>query len=393
MPFSRAELVRYQRHLSLAGFGPACQEKLKDSAVLVIGAGGLGCPALLYLAAAGVGRITIVDFDRVEISNLQRQVLFGEADAGQPKAEAAARRLLGLNPLIAIEPRVERFSRSNALSLVGRHDVVVDGSDNFATRYLVNDACVLAGKPFVYGAIQGFEGQISVFNWRGGPTYRCLFPEPPEPGTVPNCAEAGVLGVLPGLVGTVQACEAIKLLTGIGEPLSGRLLLWDALSMTVHAVALAADPRSREISDLPPEGYGEVCEVRGAGSTEAAGMAHDGRTMLGFNLGHRTDEEIDTAQFRAELAGTSKLQLIDVREAWERELGSIEPSIHVPLGELERGQAATALSGLDPAVRTIVYCAAGARSLRGARVLKERHGFKFAFSLRGGFRQWEKESR
>ena len=240
MAFSPEEISRYQRHLSLAGFGPAAQERLKASSVLVIGAGGLGCPALLYLAAAGVGRILIVDPDTVDVSNLQRQVLYTGADRGSSKAEAAARRLRALNPLIGIEARAVRFQRSNALELVRSCDLVVDGSDNFATRYMVNDACVIAGKPFVYGAIQGFEGQVSVFNWRGGPTYRCLFPEPPDPGTVPNCAEAGVLGAVTGIIGTMQACEAIKVLAGVGQPLSGRLLVWNALTMTSTLVCLQA---------------------------------------------------------------------------------------------------------------------------------------------------------
>jgi molybdopterin/thiamine biosynthesis adenylyltransferase/rhodanese-related sulfurtransferase len=364
MPFAPEELQRYQRHLSLAGFGPAAQEKLKRGSVLVIGAGGLGCPALLYLAAAGVGRIVIVDADRVDISNLQRQVLYTDEDEGELKVEAAARRLHALNPCIAIEPHTERFTRANALELVRACDVVLDGSDNFATRYLVNDACVLAGRPFVYGAIQGFDGQLSVFNWRAGPTYRCLFPEPPAPGSVPNCAEAGVLGVLPGLIGTAQACEAIKLLTGIGEPLSGRLLLWNALTMTIQGVSLAVDPRSRPIRELPPEGYGETCVMPAVGA-----------------------EEIDVAALRAALGNGRALQLIDVRETWERVQGSIDPSVHVPVGELGRS-AVGALAALDPALPTVVYCAAGVRSLHGARLLRERHGFRNAVSLQGGYHAW-----
>jgi adenylyltransferase/sulfurtransferase len=368
MPFSPDEIARYQRHLSLAGFGPAAQEKLKRGSVLVIGAGGLGCPALLYLAAAGVGRIVIVDADRVDISNLQRQVLYTDDDAGALKVEAAARRLRALNPCIAIEPHAERFTRANALELVRACDVVLDGSDNFATRYLVNDACVLAGRPFVYGAIQGFDGQLSVFNWRAGPTYRCLFPEPPAPGSVPNCAEAGVLGVLPGLIGTAQACEAIKLLTGIGEPLGGRLMLWDALTMTTQCVSLAADPRSRQIRELPPEGYGETC------STPAAGA-----------------EEIDVAALRVALGDGRAPQLIDVRETWERVRGAIEPSVHVPLGELEK-TAVDALTALDPAMPTVVYCAAGVRSLHGAKLLRERHGFGKAVSLHGGYHAWNEKT-
>lgn len=362
--FSRDELARYQRHLSLTGFGPEAQRKLKDSSVLVIGAGGLGCPVLLYLAAAGVGRIVIVDADRVDISNLQRQVLYTTADAGQPKAEVAARRLRALNPLITIEAHSKRFTRTNAFALVRSCDVVVDGSDNFSTRYLVNDACVLADRPLVYGAIQGFAGQASVFNWKGGPTYRCLFPEPPEAGTVPNCSEAGVLGVLPGLIGTVQATETVKLLTGIGEPLSGRLLLWDALTMATQTVRFATDPRSRSISELPPEGYGEVCGVPLSSA-----------------------EEISVAELRAALANGQAPQLLDVREDWERALGSIELSVHAPLGELERGAAIPA--GLSPTVPMVVFCAGGARSLRALPILRERLGFRAATSLRGGYNAWK----
>ena len=361
MSFSADELARYSRHLGLAGFGPAAQEKLQRGSVLVIGAGGLGCPALLYLAAAGVGRIVLVDDDRVDVSNLQRQVIYTTDDAGELKAHAAARRLHALNPLIAIEPHAERFTRDNALALVRSVDVVLDGSDNFATRYLVNDACVLADRPLVYGAIQGFEGQLSVFNFRGGPTYRCLFPEPPEPGTVPNCAEAGVLGVLPGLIGTAQACETIKLLTGIGEPLAGKLFLLDALTMRTQTLALAVDPRSREIRELPPAGYGETCALDLAGA-----------------------EEIDVADLRATLATGRAPQLIDVREDWERAAGIIDPDIHVPLGELQLRGAPQ----LDPNVPTIVYCAVGARSLHAARVLRERFGFRAVTSLRGGIRAW-----
>lgn len=367
MSLSKPELARYQRHLVLPSFGLAGQEKLKRGSVLVIGAGGLGCPALLYLAAAGVGRIVLVDFDRVDVSNLQRQVLYTSEDEGQPKAEAAARRLRALNPFIAIEPHVARFTRDNALDLVRSVDVVLDGSDNFGTRYLVNDACVLADRPLVYGAIQAFEGQLSVFNYRGGPTYRCLFPEPPEPGTVQNCAEAGVLGVLPGLIGTAQASEVIKLLAGLGEPLSGRLLLWDALSMQSQTVALKADPRSREIRELPPEGYGEACAV----------------PELNAN-----SEEIDVPELRTAMAGTAPLQIIDVREDWERTMsGAIEPDIHVPMSRLMRG-GRESFDSLDPKVPTVVYCAVGQRSLAVVRALREQLGFKSAVSLRGGMQAW-----
>jgi adenylyltransferase/sulfurtransferase len=363
MPLTPEEIARYQRHLSLPGFGPAAQERLKAGSVLVVGAGGLGCPALLYLAAAGVGRIVIVDPDTVDTSNLQRQVLYTEADRGQRKVDAAARRLSALNPLVRIETHAVRLGRDNALGLVRSCDLVVDGSDNFPTRYLVNDACAIADRPFVYGAIQGFEGHVSVFNWRGGPTYRCLFPEPPEPGMAPSCAEAGVLGAVTGLIGTAQACEAIKILAGIGEPLSGRLLVWNTLSMTSFTVALRRDPDRFPITELPPEGYGEVCEPQGA------------------------PDEIDSAGLKELLGSGRRLQLVDVREGWEREMGSIQPSVHLPLGRLEAASSPE-LAPLDPAVRTVVYCGHGMRSQRAVRILRERHGYRSATSLRGGIAGW-----
>ncbi|HRE80623.1 MAG TPA: molybdopterin-synthase adenylyltransferase MoeB [Opitutaceae bacterium] len=365
MSLTPLELVRYQRHLSLAGFGPDAQVALRRGRVLVIGAGGLGCPLLLYLAAAGVGQITIMDPDMVDTTNLQRQVLFTTEDVGQPKAEAAARRLRALNPLIDVHARVERLTRENALERIASHTVVADGSDNFATRYLVNDACVLADRPLVYGAIQQFEGQASVFNYQGGPTYRCLFPEPPEAGTVPNCAEAGVLGVLPGLIGTIQATETIKLLTGIGEPLSGRLLLWDALTMQSRSLRIAPDPRRKIITSLPPDGYGAVCAV----PTPVA-----------------TSDELTVDEFR-----TSKIQdvqLIDVRESWERALGHMESSVHVPLGSLGTDDARRALASLDPHRATVVYCAGGVRSLKALPALRSEHRFSSVKSLRGGFTAW-----
>lgn len=370
MPFSPDELLRYQRHLSLRGFGPAAQERLKQSAVLVVGAGGLGCPALLYIAAAGVGRIVIIDSDRVDLTNLQRQVLYTTADAGLPKADAAAARLRALNPLITVEPHVARLTRTNALELVRSVDLVLDGSDNFGTRYLVNDACVLADRPFVYGAISEFEGQVSVFNWRLGPTYRCLFPEPPPPGTVANCAEAGVLGVLPGLIGTVQASEAIKLITGLGEPLSGRLMLWDALTMQTQLLTFTADPRSREIRDLPPDGYGEACATAAVAGASA--------------LADELPEEIEADELRARLG---EVQLLDVREEWERALGRIDASLNAPLSRLACANIAAEYPELDPARPLVAYCAVGARSLRALPLLRKQ-GFKHVRSLRGGLRAW-----
>jgi sulfur-carrier protein adenylyltransferase/sulfurtransferase len=363
MALNPKEIARYERHLSLPGFGPEAQERLKEASVLVVGAGGLGCPALLYLAAAGVGRIAIVDPDAIDVSNLQRQVLYTAADVGANKAETAALRLRAMNPLIRIDAHAVRFIRSNALELVRSCDLVVDGSDNFPTRYLVNDACVISGRPFVYAAIQGFEGQVSVFNWRGGPTYRCLFPEPPEPGTVPNCAEAGVLGAVTGLIGAVQACEAIKVLAGVGQPLSGRLLVWNALTVSSHVVGLKADPGARKITELPPEGYGETCGEAGV------------------------SDEIDREGLERMLKAGGRVQLLDVREGWERETGSIEPSKHLPLRHLETSSSSD-LAPFDPSVPTVVYCAHGIRSLRGIQILRERHGYRSALSLRGGMKAW-----
>ena len=364
MDLTNDEFARYARHLSLSGFGLPAQESLKRARVLVIGAGGLGCPALLYLAAAGVGRIDVLDADRVDVSNLQRQVLFTSDDVGQLKVGVAARRLRALNPHIHIVPWAERFTRINALERVLDCDVVIDGSDNFATRYLVNDACVIAARPFIYGAIQGFEGQASVFNWQSGPTYRCLFPEPAHASTVPNCTQAGVLGVLPGLIGTIQATEAIKLLTGIGEPLSGRLLLWDALSMRMRTVTISADPRQREITELPPEGYGEACDLK---STPLA-------------------DEVDWHELCKRL---SELQLIDVRENWERAAGAITASVHLPFAALQSGHgSSTAIESIDPTKPTVVYCSVGVRSRTALEILRARHGFTQARSLRGGYQAW-----
>ena len=353
------ERCRYQRHLSLPNFGEAAQERLKLGRVLVIGAGGLGCPALLYLAAAGVGRIVIVDPDHVDASNLQRQILYRECDVGRLKVEAAAERLRALNHNVHIDTVPERFRRDNALALVRDVDVVIDGSDNFATRYLVNDACVMADRTFVYGAISGFAGQVAVFNWKGGPTYRCLFPVPAPAELAPNCAEAGVLGVLPGIIGTWQATEAIKILAGVGEPLSGKLLLWNALTMHVQTVALAADPKSRPIVELPPEVEPGCCSAL----------------------------EIDAHALRASLRG-APVQLVDVREAWERAIDAIHPSLHVPLGGLDHGAAEGTLQGLQRDAPTVVYCAHGVRSLRGAEILRARYGFRQVKSLRGGMHAW-----
>lgn len=364
MSLSAEERLRYQRQLGLAGFGPEAQDRLRRGTALVVGAGGLGCPALLYLAASGVGRIVIIDPDQVEISNLQRQVLYATDDAGRPKAIVAAERLRALNPHIVVEPHVARLSRANALELVSSADVVLDGSDNFPTRYLVNDACVLAGRPFVYGAIQGFEGQVAVFNHAGGPDYRDLFPAPPPPGAAPSCAEAGVLGVLPGLVGTLQANEVIKLLAQIGEPLAGRLLLLDALTLATRTLRLSPTPGRAPVTELPPD---PAC----AASCTAV-----------------FPEEITPEELRAELARdpAARPLLIDVREGWERAQGAIEPSLHIPLGKLAEAEPPET-EGSETEI--VVYCAAGSRSRRALAVLRDAHGLRRVRSLRGGFQAWQ----
>jgi adenylyltransferase/sulfurtransferase len=363
--FSDSELIRYKRHLTLQGFGAEAQAALKRSTVLVIGAGGLGCPALLYLAAAGVGKLIIVDDDTVELSNLQRQVLYTSEDEGKPKVFCAVQKLSQINPLIKIEGVQQRFNHNNALDLVKACDIVVDGSDNFATRYLVNDACVIQDKPFIFGAIQGFEGQLSVFNFKGGPTYRCLFPEPPLAGSILNCNEAGVLGVLPGLIGTAQACEAIKVLTTTGEPLSGKLFLINALTMKTHIVALSLNPTNLAITELPPDYFGKTCDIP-----------------------MNPIKEIDAKELKKIMSSNPKLQLIDVRESWERELGAIMPSLHLPLSKLQVA-AMVEESTLSEHETTVIYCAGGVRSLKAAEILRERSHIKSAISLKGGYKTWE----
>lgn len=370
MRLSADETARYQGQLNLAGFGQPAQEKLRAASVLVVGAGGLGCPALLYLAAAGLGRIVLLDPDVVEISNLQRQILYTTADAGRPKALAAAERLRALNPHVSVEAHAERLTRENALARIRDVDLVLDGSDNFATRYLVNDACALAGRPFVYGAILGFEGQVAVFNHAGGPDYRDLFPTPPPPGAAPGCAEAGVLGVLPGLVGTLQATEAIKVLCGLGEPLSGRLLLLDALTMQTRTLRLPRSTSRPPITELPPADYGTTCAAFAAFAALADA------------------DEIEVAELRAALAGaeSARPQLLDVRESHERAAGALAPSLHVPLAAL--AGADLARLGLDPARPLVVYCAGGSRSARALPLLREAHRCASARSLRGGYQAW-----
>jgi len=367
---SPAELLRYARHLSLPGVGREGQARLKAARVVVIGAGGLGSPAALYLAAAGVGTLGLVDFDRVDVTNLQRQILHRTADVGRPKVLSGAERLTGLNPHVTVVPIEERLSAANACEILRDFDVVVDGSDNFPTRYLVNDVCVWLGKPLVYGSIFRFEGQASVFHAAEGPCYRCLYPEPPPPELVPNCAEGGVLGVLPGIIGSIQALEAIKLVLGEGDPLIGRLVVFDALRFGVRELRLGKDPECPVCGLRPsitePVDYEAFC----------GGVGHDAAEDVEISSG-------DLAAALRERAGS--VQIVDVREPWEWELVRIEGASLLPLGEL-----AGRLAEVDPRVDIVTVCHHGLRSLQ-ARDLLRAAGFARVRSLAGGIDRWARE--
>ena len=356
--FSAAETNRYSRHLLLPEIGVAGQQKLKAARVLVVGCGGLGCPVLQYLAAAGVGTLGLLDFDTVDDSNLQRQVLYATADVGQPKAVVATEKLQAQNPFIELRTHQLHLSAENALVLFADYDIVVDCSDNFATRYLVNDACVILGKPLVFAAIFKFEGQVSVFNYQNGPTYRCLYPEPPAPGEAPSCAEIGVLGVLPGLVGTLQAAEALKIILKLGEVLSGRLLLVDALGMQFQTIRFRAVAANQQLVALAPD-YAAFCG-------EAPVAAAPTRAP-----------EISAEELKAWQLSGRPLQLIDVREPHEHARRSIGGQLR-PLGQL-----AEKLAELAADVPVVVHCASGVRSQKAAQLLLT-HGFAEVYSLRNG---------
>lgn len=368
---TREEVTRYGRHLVLPEVGVEGQRRLKGARVLLVGAGGLGSPVALYLAAAGVGHLGLVEFDVVDRSNLQRQILHGTADLGRPKLDSARDRLRDVNPNVEVEGHALRLDRSNALALVADHDLVVDGTDNFATRYLVNDACVLAGRPNVYGSIFRFEGQASVFGAADGPCYRCLYPEPPPPGLVPSCAEGGVLGVLPGLLGVIQAAEALKLLLGVGHPLVGRLLLVDALAMEFRQVKVGRDPRcpacgTRALTELPD--YDALCGVP-APLPGGPGLA----------------PEVSPQELQALLASGAPLDLVDVREPSEWATCRLPGARLAPLSEL-----ADHLSSFDRAREVVLYCHHGVRSLTALRRL-EAAGITRVRSLAGGVDRWSVE--
>jgi adenylyltransferase/sulfurtransferase len=366
---TKEEIERYSRHLILPEVGVEGQLKLKNARVLLVGAGGLGAPLALYLSAAGVGTLGLVDFDVVERSNLQRQVIHGTGDIGRKKIESAAASIAAINPNVRVERHELALSSENALDIIKNYEIVADGTDNFPTRYLVNDACVLLGKPNVYGSIFRFEGQASVFAAADAPCYRCLYPEPPPPGLVPSCAEGGVLGILPGVVGLIQATEVVKLILGLGESLQGRLLLYDALAMRFRELKLRKDPdcpicgTHRTITKLID--YNQFCGVPQASATPA--------TIAG---------EIDPVAVKARLDSGEDLQLIDVREPQEYQICNIPQARLIPLGELPKR-----LHELDRSRPIVVHCKTGGRSAKAADLLRQ-NGFTGVLNMTGGILAW-----
>lgn len=373
---STEESTRYARHLLLPEVGLEGQKRLRRSRVLLIGAGGLGSPVSMYLAAAGVGTIGMVDFDVVDATNLQRQILHGTSDLGRPKLDSAADSLREINPHVTIERIGERLTSQNALGILEGYDLVVDGTDNFPTRYLVNDACVLTGIPNVYGSIFRFDGQASVFWGARGPCYRCLFAEPPPPGIVPSCAEGGVLGVLPGIIGTIQATEAIKLLLGVGETLLGRLLMLDALRMRFREIRLRKDP-----------------ECPACGENPTVHELIDYERFCGITPEHELEQEmasipeIDPAELKARLDRGDRLTIIDVREPHEWDIANLEPlgARLIPMNEIPER-----IGEIDASEEIVLQCRSGARSARVLEYMREQ-GFERLHNLRGGINAWSEE--
>jgi adenylyltransferase/sulfurtransferase len=368
------EIRRYSRHLIIPDVGVAGQKRLKNSKVLVVGAGGLGSPALMYLAAAGIGTLGIVEFDTVDESNLQRQIIHGQSDIGRPKAESARDSIREINPYVTVNIHGEPLSRDNAMQIFADYDLIIDGTDNFATRYLVNDAAVLLGKPYVWGSIYRFDGQASVFWSEYGPCYRCLYPEPPPPGMVPSCAEGGVLGVLCASIGSIQVNEAIKLLTGIGEPLVGRLMVYDALEMNYRAVKVRKDPNCAICGEHPTVteliDYDDFC---GTVSAEAAEATFGSTITVGeLRDWQNADKPID---------------LVDVREPAEWEIVRIPGARLVPKGEIMSGAA---LADMPQDRQIVLYCKTGVRSAEALAALKAA-GFRDAVHVQGGVTSWVKQ--
>jgi len=371
---SHEEILRYSRHLLMPEVGVEGQKKLKAAAVLVIGTGGLGSPSLMYLAAAGVGRIGIVDYDVVDFTNLQRQTIHGTARLGERKVLSARDRVLDINPGIQIDTYDEPFTSENARTIAAPYDLIIDGTDNFPTRYLVNDLCVLTGKPNVYGSIFRFEGQCSVFWASRGPCYRCLFPEPPPPGLVPSCAEGGVFGVLPGVIGALQASEALKLILGIGEPLIGKLLLYDALAMSFEVVRLKKNPDCRVCSAQPQVteliDYEAFCGVPGHDREE-------GRLA--------SEWEIEPKELAGRIGRGDRVHLIDVREPHELAISRIQGADLIPLGSF-----AAQMHELDSAEDIVLFCKSGSRSARALELLAAA-GFRKVRNLKGGINEWARQ--
>ncbi len=374
------QYLRYARHLTLPEFGEAGQGKLLKSSVLLIGAGGLGSPLALYLAAAGVGRLGIMDFDVVDVSNLQRQIMHRTQDVGSSKAKSAQRAIKDLNPGVQVEIYEEGITSANALQIIAKYDIVIDGTDNFPTRYLVNDACVMLGKVNIYGSIYRFEGQATVFDARpqpdgsrGGPCYRCLYPEPPPPGEVPSCSEGGVLGVLPGMIAMIQATEAVKIITGIGRSLVGRFLRYDALNMTIRELKLRKDP---------------TCPICSAKPTITALIDYEQFCGLKHAEGAETAPREMTVQDYAALreAGTEHL-LLDVREGFELAICQIEGNVNIPLGQLP--QRLDELAAWKHKL-IVSQCKSGRRSMKALETLKK-HGFTNVVNLEGGILQWAQD--
>jgi adenylyltransferase/sulfurtransferase len=374
LTLSPAELARYDRHIIIPDFGMEAQLKLKGARVLVVGTGGLGSPVLLYLTAAGVGTIGLVDFDVVDDSNLQRQVLFGTDNVGQAKTQAAVKRLQALNPHINFEIHNTRLTSENALDLVRQYDVVADGTDNFPTRYLVNDACVLLGKPNVYASIFQFEGQVSVFNHTLadgslGPNYRDLYPDPPPPGLVPSCAEGGVLGVLPGIIGSLQALEVIKVVTGVGDTLAGRMFLFDALTFTTRVLKVTRDPENPLNGQHPSIkqliDYEAFCGIKQPEPIKI--------------------QEIDVHQLLAWREGGEDFQLIDVREPHEFQIANLGGEL-IPLAQI-----GNSTDRIDREKKVVIHCKLGGRSAKAVQLLAEQHGFTNLYNLKGGIIAWAKE--
>jgi sulfur-carrier protein adenylyltransferase/sulfurtransferase len=364
---SSEEMLRYSRHVSLSEVGVEGQKRLKASSILLVGAGGLGSPLAMYLAAAGIGRLGLVDFDKVDASNLHRQLIHGTKDVGRLKIESARESIADINPNVQVDCYETALRSANALEIMEGYDLVIDGTDNFPTRYLVNDACVLLGIPNVYGSIFRFEGQSSVFGTPDGPCYRCLFPQPPPPGAVPNCAEGGVIGVLPGIVGLIQANEAIKLLLGVGEPLIGRLLLFDALAMKFREIKLKRDPKCPVCGDHPT-----VTELI------------DYKEFCGFHAEDEGDNplEITAVEVKARMDNGDDFVLIDCREAHEYAMCKIEGAVLIPLSEYEAGVGA-----IDKSADIVVHCKMGGRSAQ-VQAWMLQNGYENVLNMTGGITAW-----